>query len=133
MNTLEEDLEKFMDNVEVVGDTATYKDEKGNYFEIEPKALKTSCVYLEVTEKELETMKFEKKVDKNLDYPKCKVERPVTKDTITGKDKDKTTLVNQEQDGYKLWIVANGLKATKSFTNKEDALALAFKINSMLV
>lgn len=133
MNTLEEDLEKFMDNVEVIGDVATYKDDKGNYFEIEKKALKTSCVYLELTDKELSTMKFEKKVDKTLDYPKCKVERPVTKDTITGKDKDKTTLVNQEQDGYKVWVVANGLKATKSFTNKEDALALAFKINSMLV
>lgn len=132
MNTLEEDLEKFMDNVEVIGDVATYKDDKGNYFEIEKKALKTSCVYLELTDKELATMKFEKKVDKTLDYPKCKVERPVTKDTITGKEKDKTTLVNQEQDGYKLWIVANGLKATKSFTNKEDALALAFKINSIL-
>lgn len=133
MNTLEEDLEKFMDNVEVIGDVATYKDDKGNYFEIEKKALKTSCVYLELTDKELATMKFEKKVDKTLDYPKCKVERPVTKDTITGKDKDKTTLVNQEQDGYKVWVVANGLKATKSFTNKKDALALAFKINSMLV
>lgn len=132
MNTLEEDLEKFMDNVEVIGDVATYKDDKGNYFEIEKKALKTSCVYLELTDKELATMKFEKKVDKTLDYPKCKVERPVTKDTITGKDKDKTTLVNQEQDGYKVWVVANGLKATKSFTNKEDALALAFKINSIL-
>lgn len=132
MNTLEEDLEKFMDNVEVIGDVATYKDDKGNYFEIEKKALKTSCVYLELTDKELETMKFEKKVDKTLDYPKCKVERPVTKDKITGKDKDKTTLVNQEQDGYKVWVVANGLKATKSFTNKEDALALAFKINSIL-
>lgn len=132
MNTLEEDLEKFMDNVEVIGDVATYKDDKGNYFEIEKKALKTSCVYLELTDKELETMKFEKKVDKTLDYPKCKVERPVTKDKITGKDKDKTTIVNQEQDGYKLWIVANGLKATKSFTNKEEALALAFKINSIL-
>jgi hypothetical protein len=132
VNTLEEDLEKFMDNVEVIGDVATYKDDKGNYFEIEKKALKTSCVYLELTDKELETMKFEKKVDKTLDYPKCKVERPVTKDKITGKDKDKTTIVNQEQDGYKLWIVANGLKATKSFTNKEEALALAFKINSIL-
>lgn len=132
MNTLEEDLEKFMDNVEVIGDVATYKDDKGNYFEIEKKALKTSCVYLELTDKELATMKFEKKVDKTLDYPKCKVERPVTKDTITGKDKDKITLVNQEQDGYKVWVVANGLKATKSFTNKEDALALAFKINSIL-
>lgn len=132
MNTLEEDLEKFMDNVEVIGDVATYKDDKGNYFEIEKKALKTSCVYLELTDKELATMKFEKKVDKTLDYPKCKVERPVTKDTITGKEKDKTTLVNQEQDGYKVWVVANGLKATKSFTNKEDALALAFKINSIL-
>ena len=121
-----------MDNVEVIGDVATYKDDKGNYFEIEKKALKTSCVYLELTDKELATMKFEKKVDKTLDYPKCKVERPVTKDTITGKDKDKTTLVNQEQDGYKVWVVANGLKATKSFTNKEDALALAFKINSIL-
>jgi hypothetical protein len=133
VNTLEEDLEKFMDNVEVIGDVATYKDDKGNYFEIEKKALKTSCVYLELTDKELATMKFEKKVDKTLDYPKCKVERPVTKDKITGKDKDKTTLVNQEQDGYKVWVVANGLKATKSFTNKEEALALAFKINSMLV
>lgn len=132
MNTLEEDLEKFMDNVEVLGDIATYKDDKGNYFEIEKKMLKVSCVYLELTEKELETMKFEKKVDKNLDYPKCKVERPVTKDTITGNKKDNTTLVNQEQDGYKLWIVANGLKTTKSFTNKEDALALAFRINALL-
>ena len=132
MNTLEQDLEKFMDNVKVYEDTAVYEDEKGNYFEIEKKALKTSCVYLELTDKELATMKFEKKVDKTLDYPKCKVERPVTKDTITGKDKDKTTLVNQEQDGYKVWVVANGLKATKSFTNKEDALALAFKINSIL-
>ena len=133
MNTLEEDLEKFMEKVRINGDTAIYEDEKGNYFEIEKKLLKTSCVYLEITEKELETMKFEKKVDKSLDYPKCKVERPVTKDTITGNKKDNTTLVNQEQDGYKLWIVANGLKATKSFTNKEDALALALKINSMLV
>ena len=133
MNTLEEDLEKFMDNVEVIGDVATYKDDKGNYFEIEKKLLKTSCVYLEITEKELETMKFEKKVDKSLNYPKCKVERPVTKDTITGNKKDNTTIVNQEQDGYKLWIVANGLKATKSFTNKEDALKTAYKINNMLV
>lgn len=132
MNTLEEDLEKFMDNVEVVGDTAIYKDEKGNYFEIETKALKTSVVYLELTEKELDTMKFEKKVDKSLDYPKCKVERPVTKDTITGKEKDKTTLVNQEQDGYKLWIVANSLKITKSYTSKEEALATAYRINAML-
>lgn len=132
MNTLEQDLEKFMDNVKVYEDTAVYEDEKGNYFEIDKNALKTSCVYLELTEKELETMKFEKKVDKNLDYPKCKVERPVTKDTITGKDKDKTTLVNQEQDGYKVWVVANSLKVTKSFTNKDDALIVSKKINERL-
>lgn len=132
MNTLEQDLEKFMGNVEVYGNIASYEDEKGNYFEIDKKALKTSCVYLELTEKELETMKFEKKIDKNLDYPKCKVERPVTKDTITGKEKDKTTLVNQEQDGYKVWVVANSLKITKSFTNKDDALLIARRINDRL-
>ena len=133
MNTLEQDLEKFMENVRINGDTAIYEDNKGNYFEIEKKMLKVSCVYLEITEKELETMKFEKKVDKTLNYEKCKVERPVTKDTITGNKKDNTTIVNQEQDGYRLWIVANGLKATKSFTNKEDALSTAYKINNMLV
>ena len=132
MNTLEQDLEKFMDNVKVYEDTAVYEDEKGNYFEIDKNALKTSVVYLELTKKELETMKFEKKIDKNLDYPKCKVERPVTKDKITGKDKDKTTLVNQEQDGYKVWVVANSLKVTKSFTNKDDALIVSKKINERL-
>ena len=64
---------------------------------------------------------FEKKIDK-LKYTEEFIERPVPKNTITKKDEDKFTLINQKVKIKRVWNVSNTAGMFKSFTNKEEAI-----------
>ena len=57
---------------------------------------------------------------------------PVPKNTITGKEEDKNTIVDQEVEAYQIWVVANNLGFMSSFKDKQEAVDFEEKIESLL-
>lgn len=117
-----------------------YEDEKGNYFTIAlaPKyqhiaQLLLNCEYVEASEVEFKKLLFNKDIDKDMEFKKEKVSRPVPKSQITGKEKDMSIIVDQEIEVSKIWIVRNGFKITKSFNNKDEALKYIKDFNNEVI
>ena len=65
-------------------------------------------------------------------FNKIKVNKIIPKNKITGKDKDKNTLVEQEVEVNQVWFVKNALKMHTTFNNKEEAKAYFEKVNKIL-
>ena len=130
---MEKDLCKFIDNVEIKNkDLAIYEDNKGNRFVFNTINAIVRVDYMELTKEEYQLAKFQQKIE-DLDYSIINVKRPVPKSEITGKQEDKTTLVDKEVAVRQVWNVSNPYGAFKSFTNKEEALKLAEEINSKIL
>ena len=126
---MEKDLIKFNDNIEVINkDISKYQDEKGTMFICNTISLIAKVEALELSKEELKVKVFEGSVD-DLDYDIINVKRPVSKYTLTKKEEDKFTIVDNEVAVRQVYNVSNGVGIHKSFTNKEDALKLAEKIN----
>ena len=126
---MEKDLVKFMKNITFLNkDMSEYMDEKGNYYIIPNGQLICSCTYNELTKQEYERALFEMQIDK-LDYETEKVKRPASKYARTKKEEDRYKIEDATVMIYKVWQVSNGLKKSKSFTNKKEAVELATKIN----
>lgn len=127
---MEKDLIKFYDNISKINkDLAEYEDEKGNSYIIPMGQLICNCSYNELDKNEFTIALYNKLVDKDLNYEEAKIKRAVSKEEVTKDVKDKYTLTEKEVIVKKVWIVQNGLKISKSFTNKEEALELLHKIN----
>lgn len=127
---MEKDLISFMNNVKIINkDLSLYEDdEKGIMFYLNTVNLLTRVDLLELDEVKYKIALFEKKIDK-LDYTEEFIERPVPKNTITKKDEDKFTLINQKVKIKRVWNVSNTAGMFKSFTNKEEAIKFAKDIN----
>jgi hypothetical protein len=127
---MEKDLVKFMNNVKIINkDLSLYEDdEKGIMFYLNTVNLLTRVDLLELDEVKYKIALFEKKIDK-LDYIEEFIERPVPKNTITKKDEDKFTLINQKVKIKRVWNVSNTAGMFKSFTSKEEAIKFAKNIN----
>lgn len=127
---MEKDLINFMNNVKIINkDLSLYEDdEKGIMFYLNTVNLLTRVDLLELDEVKYKIALFEKKIDK-LDYTEEFIERPVPKNTITKKDEDKFTLINQKVKIKRVWNVSNTAGMFKSFTNKEEAIKFAKNIN----
>lgn len=127
---MEKDLIKFYDNISKINkDMCEYEDEKGNSYIIPVGQLLCSCTYNELDKNEFTIALYNKLVDKDLPYEESKIKRAVSKEEITKNKEDKYTLTEKEVIVKKVWLVQNGLKISKSFTNKEEALELLHKIN----
>ena len=130
---MEKDLISFMNNVKIINkDLSLYEDdEKGIMFYLNTVNLLTRVDLLELDEVKYKIALFEKKIDK-LDYTEEFIERPVPKNTITKKDEDKFTLINQKVKIKRVWNVSNTAGMFKSFTNKEEAIKFAKDINEKI-
>ena len=130
---MEKDLISFMNNVKIINkDLSLYEDdEKGIMFYLNTVNLLTRVDLLELDEVKYKIALFEKKIDK-LDYIEEFIERPVPKNTITKKDEDKFTLINQKVKIKRVWNVSNTAGMFKSFTNKEEAIKFAKDTNEKI-
>ena len=130
---MERELNNFMEHVKFLSkDFAEYKDEeKGVEFIFNSVNALASVEYFELTKQEYEAMKFQQKID-DKEYNIINVKKPVPKNEITGKDEDKFTITEKEVAVRQVWNVSNRMGAFISFTNKEEALELANKINEMI-
>lgn len=128
---MNKDLKSFMNNLEIKKEISKYKDDKGNIMYVPTNNLYVSCSYLTLTEDEYKQALFNGTVNKNK-YNKIKTTRPVPKNTITGKDEDKNTIVDKEVDAYEIWVVANNLGFMSSFKEKQEAIDFVESIEKSL-
>lgn len=138
---MERDLEKFNDNLSLINkEIVEYKDKKGNEFivALTPKyqhiaQLFLNCEYLEADNRQLKTLEFNGTIEKGQFYEKEMVKRQVPKYELTHKEKDKNIIVDKEIIINKIWVVKNGFKLTKSFTEKEEALKFVKEENEKII
>lgn len=128
---MERDLIKFNKNItKVTKEIAKYEDEKGNYMLIPTGQLLCNVEYMELDEISYKKALFEMIIDKDVEYNKITVTKPVDKYTKTKNEKDKGTIIDAEVEVSQVWIVKNGLGLTKAFNGKDEALKLVNELNN---
>lgn len=129
-----EHLTEFMEKITILNkDIATYRDdEKGRMFEMNTISLLPRVERLELSSDEFKKAKFEMKVE-NLEYDIIEVDRPVPKNTITKKDEDIYTIVNNKVKVRLVWNVSNAIGVYKSFTNKDEAMEYADNLKKDII
>lgn len=128
---MERDLIKFNKNItKVTKEIAKYEDEKGNYMLIPTGQLLCNVEYMELDEISYKKALFEMIIDKNAEYNKITITKPVDKYTKTKNEKDKGTIIDAEVEVCQVWVVKNGLGLTKAYNEKARALQLANELNN---
>ena len=128
---MEKDLINFNKNItKVTKEIAKYADEKGNYMLIPTGQLLCNVEYMELDEINYKKALFEMIIDKDVEYNKITVTKPVDKYTKTKNEKDKGTIIDAEVEVSQVWVVKNVLGLTKAFSNKEKALSYVEEINN---
>ena len=132
---LTENLTEYMKHITITNkDVSEYvNEENGTRYIVPTGQLLGKLDYLELTEKELEQAKYKLLIDKRIDYKTTMSTRPVLKSDITGKDKDKNTIIDSTVKVYQVWNVSNGLSIKQSFDNKEDAIKLYEEIKEKVI
>ena len=128
---MNKDLIEFMKHLDIQKEVSKYKDDKGNILYIPTNTLLPTCSYLSLNEEEYQQALFKGQIKKG-NYKKTKEKRPVPKNTITGKEEDKLTIVEQEVEVYQIWLVANPYGFSHSFRNKDVAIDFVEDIESEL-
>ena len=128
---MERDLIKFNKNItKVTKEIAKYEDEKGNYMLIPTGQLLCNVEYMELDEISYKKALFEMIIDKNVEYNKITITKPIDKYTKTKNEKDKGTIIDGEVEVSQVWVVKNGLGLTKAYNSKEKALSYVEEINN---
>ena len=128
---MERDLIKFNRNItKVTKEIAKYEDEKGNYMLIPTGQLLCNVEYMELDEISYKKALFEMIIDKDVEYNKITITKPVDKYTKTKNEKDKGTIIDAKVEVSQVWIVKNVLSLTKAYNNKEKALSYVEEINN---
>ena len=128
---MERDLIKFNERVsKLTKEIAKYEDEKGNYMLIPTGQLLCNVEYMELDEISYKKALFEMIIDKDVEYNKITITKPIDKYTKTKNEKDKGTIIDAEVEVSQVWIVKNGLGLTKAFNVKKDALKLVEELNN---
>lgn len=128
---MERDLIKFNENItKVTKEITKYEDKKGNYMLIPTGQLLCNVEYMELDEISYKKALFEMIIDKNAEYNKITITKPVDKYTKTKNEKDKGTIIDAEVEVCQVWIVKNGLGLTKAFNVKEEALKVVNDLNN---
>ena len=128
---MERDLIKFNKNItKVTKEIAKYEDEKGNYMLIPTGQLLCNVEYMELDEISYKKALFEMIIDKDVEYNKIMITKPVDKYTKTKNEKDKGTIIDAEVEVSQVWVVKNGMGLTKAFNVKKDALKLVEELNN---
>ena len=126
------DLEVFMHNVQKIGDKYLYSDEYGNRLPITKMDLEPSVVYQKCKDEEYKQLLFKGVIKEDDKFNEIDDKTQVTKDTITGKEKDKNIIVDKPIKVKEMWLVSNKMRISKIYNNKEDALRLYDEINEIL-
>lgn len=120
---MERDLIKFNKNItKVTKEITKYEDEKGNYMLIPTGQLLCNVEYMELDEISYKKALFEMIIDKDVEYNKITITKPIDKYTKTKNEKDKGTIIDAEVEVSQVWVVKNGLGLTKAYNSKEKAL-----------
>ncbi len=128
---MERDLIKFNKNItKVTKEITKYEDEKGNYMLIPTGQLLCNVEYMELDEISYKKALFEMIIDKNAEYNKITITKPVDKYTKTKNEKDKGTIIDAEVEVSQVWVVKNGLGLNKAYNSKEKALSYVEEINN---
>ena len=128
---MERDLIKFNERVsKLTKEIAKYEDEKGNYMLIPTGQLLCNVEYMELDEISYKKALFEMIIDKDVEYNKITITKPVDKYTKTKNEKDKGTIIDAEVEVSQVWVVKNGLGLTKAYDRKEKALSCVEEINN---
>lgn len=128
---MERDLIKFNKNITKVAKEITkYEDEKGNYMLIPTGQLLCNVEYMELDEISYKKALFEMIIDKDVEYNKITITKPVDKYTKSKNEKDKGTIIDAEVEVSQVWVVKNGLGLTKAFNGKDEALKLVNELNN---
>ena len=128
---MERDLIKFNERVsKLTKEIAKYEDEKGNYMLIPTGQLLCNVEYMELDEISYKKALFEMIIDKDVEYNKITITKPVDKYTKTKNEKDKGTIIDAKVEVSQVWIVKNVLSLTKAYNNKEKALSYVEEINN---
>lgn len=128
---MERDLIKFNERVsKLTKEIAKYEDEKGNYMLIPTGQLLCNVEYMELDEISYKKALFEMIIDKDVEYNKIKITKPVDKYTKTKNEKDKGTIIDSKVEVSQVWVVKNGLGLTKAYDSKEKALSYVEEINN---
>ena len=128
---MERDLIKFNERVsKLTKEIAKYEDEKGNYMLIPTGQLLCNVEYMELDEISYKKALFEMIIDKDVEYNKITITKPVDKYTKTKNEKDKGTIIDAEVEVSQVWVVKNGLGLTKAFNVKKEALKLVEELNN---
>lgn len=103
-----------------------YEDEEGNYAVLPTSNLLCGVQYNELTESQLNVMKFDKKIPKDMKLKTKERPKLVTKDTLTGKESDKNIIVeNGKEQVYLVWFIIDGLKNLKAYVKRDEAIEKA--------
>lgn len=128
---MERDLIKFNENItKITKEITKYEDNKGNYMLIPTGQLLCNIEYMELDEISYKKALFEMIIDKDIEYNKITITKPVDKYTKTKNEKDKGTIIDAEVEVSQVWIVKNGLGLTKAFNGKDEALKLVNELNN---
>ena len=127
---MERDLIKFNERVsKLTKEIAKYEDEKGNYMLIPTGQLLCNVEYMELDEISYKKALFEMIIDKDVEYNKITITKPIDKYTKTKNEKDKGTIIDAEVEVSQVWVVKNGLGLTKAYNNKEEAIEYVEGLN----
>lgn len=128
---MERDLIKFNKNItKVTKEIAKYEDNKGNYMLIPTGQLLCNVEYMELDEISYKKALFEMIIDKDAEYNKIMITKPVDKYSKTKNEKDKGTIIDAKVEVSQVWVVKNGLGLTKAYNRKEKALSYVEEINN---
>ena len=127
---MEKDLIKFNENITKISkDIAKYEDTKGNYTLIPIGQLLCNVEYMELDEISYKKALFEMIIDKDVEYNKITITKPVDKYTKTKNEKDKGTIIDAEVEVSQVWVVKNGLGLTRAYNSKEKAIEYVEGLN----
>lgn len=128
---MERDLIKFNKNItKVTKEITKYEDEKGNYMLIPTGQLLCNIEYMELDEISYKKALYEMIIDKDAEYNKIIIAKPVDKYTKTKNEKDKGTIIDAEVEVSQVWVVKNGLGLTKAYNEKVRALQVVNELNN---
>lgn len=131
---MEKDLIKFYNNITFINkELAKYEDEKGNIQYLPIGQLICNLTYNELDDKQLEVAQFSKTIDKDIEYQKTTIIKPINKYEITKNKKDKNTLIDKEIEVYKVWVLQNALGVIKGYNNLEEAKNKFEEINGKIL
>jgi hypothetical protein len=131
---MERDLIKFNKNTNIISkDIAEYKDEKGNLRLFSPSQLLCGVEYMELDELSYKKALFEMIIDKDVEYNKITITKPIDKYSKTKNEKDKGTIVDGEVEVSQVWLVRNMLGISKAYNNKEKAIEYAKGLNEEML